>query len=276
MVNQAIDELRKAVINLIYKIALRCSNDNNVKYYATKFENELFELLSFSDYLRKIANISSIIQVQYGYFPDEIIFLKYMDNSLTLLEILNYNINISSRDRIIRLFISIIFKEYKLLLSHKEILKIAKTIEKSCYNHIILQCKNLEDPPCRKWTSSVFLTMYSNKCGVIYNLLNYNSSSNRLYNSTLLENIINNKINIKEIGSKSEKELCPKSIELEKKQIELRSEQHVKEKESNLFRCPKCKERRVTYREVQLRSIDEAPDYSCKCLNCGSRFKGKY
>jgi DNA-directed RNA polymerase subunit M/transcription elongation factor TFIIS len=57
----------------------------------------------------------------------------------------------------------------------------------------------------------------------------------------------------------------------------MRAEQKVAEKESNLFRCPHCGMRRCTYLEVQRRSLDEAPDYLCRCLNpqCGRRFTGR-
>lgn len=270
-----INEIRQLVIKLVqYVIELYLDSS---KDYAIEFETELYDTLSLNEYLTIITSLSSILQTQYGYFPDEVLIMKYINKELTLIQVLNYTKNITPRDNIIRLFISAIYKYTDVYnLDKPQILQLAKDIEKSCYNSVIKNCKKLEDPPCRKWTSQLFLTMYSTKCGIIYNLLNPDSMSNELYNSSLLDNILSNKIDVREIGDKSEKELCPKSIEQEKKQIELRSEQHVKEKESNLFRCPKCKERRVTYREVQLRALDEAPDYSCKCLNCGTRFKGKY
>jgi transcription elongation factor S-II len=157
----------------------------------------------------------------------------------------------------------------------KETLKIAKTIEKSCYNAIIDKSKNSENPPCRKWTSIVFLEMYSNKCGMIYNLLDITSNTYNIYKPRLVYDILEKKIDLTTIGFIPEKILCSQSIIKEKEEIEIRSEQYVKEKESNLFRCPKCKQRKITYKEVQLRALDEAPDYICRCLNCGHTFKGK-
>lgn len=40
----------------------------------------------------------------------------------------------------------------------------------------------------------------------------------------------------------------------------------------NLYKCPRCKARKHTYREVQTRSIDEPKSVKCICLVCGMKF----
>jgi len=247
----------------------------NFKASAIKLENEIYELLDTNIYIKKIDNIKHLLMINNGYFPDDIIGVQFMQKKITTKDILYFDvktIDTNTRIQIIKMFIFLLYKYEK---NKDTVLDIAKTIEKSCYNAIIKNSKQSEDPPCRQWDSPIFVDIYSNRCGIIYNLLDPNSLTNKLYDSNLLKNILDKTIDIKEIGFKSEKELCPKATQKERNEISIRSEQYVIEKESNLFRCPNCKERRVTYREVQLRALDEAPDYLCKCLNCKHRFKGK-
>lgn len=227
------------------------------------------------NYIKQAIEIQDYLLIHDGYFPDDILGIKFMQGKISVEDILSFNISSVKnipRTQIIKLFVSLLY-QYK---QDKDfVLEASKTIEKSCYNAIIKNSKQSEDPPCRQWDSPIFMEMYSNRCGIIYNLLDPKSLSCKTYGSTLLQQVLDGSIDLKEIGFKSEKELCPQSIQKEKDEIAIRSEQHVIEKESNLFKCPNCKERRVTYREVQLRALDEAPDYLCKCLNCKHRFKGR-
>ncbi len=273
------EDLRNSVVRYISHILnnfnKQYSLQFDIQYYASKFEDELYNLVNSNEYMNYANNIDSYLLINDGYFPDDILGIKYMKNLITVKEIIYFNVsslNNNPRNKIIKLFTSLLYK-YN---NDKElIIEIAKTIEKSCYNATIKNSKQSEDPPCRQWESTVFMEMYSNRCGIIYNLMDPKTISCKLYGHTLLDKILNNEIDIKDIGFKSEKELCPQATQKEKDEIAIRSEQHVVEKESNLFKCPNCKERRVTYREVQLRALDEAPDYLCKCLNCKHRFKGK-
>lgn len=274
------EELRKTVLDYICHIFSKVANQNklncNTKQYAISFENEMFKLLIPSDYIKYSNDIEKYLMYQDGYFYDSIMCIKYMQDNVGVYDVLfnsiTKNNNSNPRNQIIKLFVTLIYK-YK---QDKEFaLETAKNIEKSCYNAIIKNIKRSEDPPCRQWDSPIFIEIYSTRCGIIYNLMDPESNTCKTYGSTLMQQILDETIDIKEIGYKTEKEICPQATQKEKDEIALRSEQHIIEKESNLFRCPNCKERRVTYREVQLRALDEAPDYLCKCLNCKHRFKGK-
>jgi len=276
---EVIQALRDSVVFLITVIIKKYQNSElNSSEYALNFENELFNLYPISVYVKKVITIGDIIQLQDGYFTDDVLINRYINNTMSVADIVDYIPNhedSNPRDFIVKKFVYLLVKHSSYYSNNNDIaLQIARTIEKSCYNAVIKNSKNSEDPPCRKWTSAIFITMYSNRCGIVYNILNPESTTSKTYGSTLISDILDKKINIEEIGYKTERELCPKSIEKEQKEIDLRSEQYVKEKESNLFGCPRCKERKVTYKEVQLRAIDEAPDYLCRCLSCGHRFKG--
>lgn len=273
------ENLRKSVVLYISHVFSNLNKMYNFNYdtkqYAELFENQMYELLDNSTYITRVQDIQNYLLINDGYFPDDILAVQFMQGKITTENILNYNLSLidnTPRNQIIKMYTSLLYKHIN---DKEKVLDIAKTIEKSCYNAIIINSKQSEDPPCRQWDSPIFMEMYSNRCGIIYNLLDPSSMSCKIYGSDLLEKLINDEVDIKNIGFKNEKELCPQATQKERDEITIRSEQHVKEKESNLFKCPNCKERRVTYREVQLRALDEAPDYLCLCLNCKHRFKGK-
>lgn len=273
------EELRNSVFIYISYIFSNLNKQYKLSYdekhYAKLFEQDMYTILDESDYIKQANELQTYFMTNSGYFPDDILGIKYMQEKITTEDVLFFDIssiNNNPRIQITKMFTTLLY-QYK---PDKEFaLETAKAIEKSCYNAIIKNSKQSEDPPCRQWDSPIFLEIYSNRCGIIYNLLDPKSSSCKIYGSSLLQTVLNETIDLKDIGFKSEKELCPQATQKERDEIAIRSEQHVVEKESNLFRCPNCKERRVTYREVQLRALDEAPDYLCKCLNCKHRFKGK-
>jgi DNA-directed RNA polymerase subunit M/transcription elongation factor TFIIS len=273
------EDLRVSLIFLISNIFSKLNTlynfTYNVKHYSVKFENDMFNILDNDSYIKISSNIDTLLLYNTGYFPEDINSIKFMQEKITTLYVLSCNTSKVNNPRyqIIKMFTMLLYK-YKLEHhTQTDILNMAKNIEKSCYNAIVKNSKISEDPPCRQWDSPIFIDMYSNRCGIIYNLLNPESISCKTYGSMLLNDILNNNIDISIIGYKNEKELCPQSIQKEKDEIAIRSEQYVIEKESNLFKCPKCKERRVTYKEIQLRALDEAPDYLCRCLNCNYKFK---
>jgi DNA-directed RNA polymerase subunit M/transcription elongation factor TFIIS len=264
------EELRKMVVQLLIKIFNKYTKKDAL-VYAKSFESTLYK--KSNNYVKQVNDIDRLLHIQIGYFPDDILAMKYIDGSYTVENILSFKkVEETPREKIIKLFVSILLTHESYKNDKELILETSKNIEKSCYNAIISICKDCEDPPCRKWSSPIFLEMYSNRCSIIYNLLDINSSTCKLYGSTLIDQL--GSISLDEIGFKSEKELYPQATEKERKEILLRSEQHIIEKESNLFKCPNCKQSRVTYREVQLRAADEPADYICKCLNCKHRFKG--
>jgi DNA-directed RNA polymerase subunit M/transcription elongation factor TFIIS len=274
------NRLRESVLYLLsitikyYLINYPIKGIKSPNKYAKKMEKEMFKILNEKDYIYYSTKIYNKLIIQYDKFPEEILLKKYLNGEYTIKEILEYVSDIiDPREIIKRMFIKTLYENNKVFRENKELtLDIATTIEKSCYNNIIDISKKSENPPCRLWSSAEFYDMYSHKCGSIHNLLNPKSNTCRIYGSTLLDDIINNNINLEFIACISEKEICPLSIKEEKDEIELRSEQHIIEKESDLFDCPNCKQRRITYKEVQLRALDEAPNYKCICLNCNHRF----
>ena len=159
---------------------------------------------------------------------------------------------------------------YHELLSKVGLERYAGEIEESCYQSIIVRCKHSDTLICRRWDTQ-FKEIYYRHCATVKYYIDSESS----FSTYLLGGIKNNTIKPADIGFMTEKDLCPSAFESESKIIEIRVNQKIDRKVSNLFKCPKCKLNKVTYEEYQSRSLDEAPDYLCECLNpvCGHRFK---
>jgi hypothetical protein len=242
------------------------------------------------------------LPLQVGPFPDEVVALMCLDGRRSAEDAVEGSAAAVAaeaapdpREVIRRLFVRTLLRASEELARDREqVLEIAREIEVSCFNAAVRASKESEEPPRRQWDSPAFVDIYSTRCGTLAGLLDPASSSCRAYGATLVERLQigprpalsdepgggpgqGRRLFPGELGDLSEKLLCPAATAAERAEIAARSEQKVVEKESNLFRCPHCSQRRCSYREVQRRSLDEAPDYLCVCLNhsCGRRFNGR-
>jgi DNA-directed RNA polymerase subunit M/transcription elongation factor TFIIS len=178
------------------------------------------------------------------------------------------------RERILRLFVGILAKQRD--VPRGLVLDKAAALEKECYNTVVRRCKAAEDPPLRNWESPAFRDLYGDRCGAVAVLLDPESATNRTYNTRTAEDLLLGALSPRRLGAMSTQEACPQATEAEREEIAKRSAQKVVEKESSLFKCPFCGERRSTYRSVQTRALDEAGSFACLCRNerCGRRFTG--
>lgn len=152
----------------------------------------------------------------------------------------------------------------------------AKSIEKGVYNRAVRHCEESEDGYERSWSCPMFVAIYSARLGAVFANLDPQSAVARTTGGFwLLDRLAEKDLSPDQLGGLSEAELCPPASAACRLQIELRQSQKVTEKESTMFRCPRCKERRHTYRSVQIGSGDEASTFMCTCLNCGENFEGR-
>ena len=162
--------------------------------------------------------------------------------------------------------------------SKKEIEYISIELEKSCYNLVIKTCTFSKKAPKKTWSNNYFMTLYSTKCGSILSLLGKDSETAINYPDFHLKFIKEMKdyenFDFDKMVSQDFATVCKDSIEKEQEEINIRRAQKVKLATSTLFKCPKCKKKNCSYEVVQLRSLDEAPDYKCTCFECGNTFKG--
>jgi DNA-directed RNA polymerase subunit M/transcription elongation factor TFIIS len=152
---------------------------------------------------------------------------------------------------------------------------LATAIEVACFNAAVRTSKESAEPSRRAWDSPVFVDIYSTRCGAIYSALDPASASCRTYGPQLTARLLSGELTPGALGEMSERDMCPPALAAERAEIASRSAQRIIEKESALFRCPHCNARRCSYIEVQRRSLDEAPDYICKCLACNHKFTGR-
>lgn len=233
-------------------------------------------------YTSTIRSVNMYLTAQVGPFPDNIIGLQFADGELAPADLVERCYtpveNPDPREIIRRLFVRTLMSAHDSYYQNRELtLDVARALEVSCYNAVVRTSKESEEPPRRQWSSDAFVDIYSTRCGTISTLLDPTSSVCKSYGSTLVMQLLNGALTPDELGDMTEQSLCPQATAAERVEIAARVIQKVDEKESNLFRCPHegCGARKCTYRQVQRRSLDEAPDYLCYCLVCHHRFTGR-
>jgi DNA-directed RNA polymerase subunit M/transcription elongation factor TFIIS len=230
-------------------------------------------------YAAQIGTVSHLLPLQIGKFPDEVAAAMLLNQQLTVADLFlgqtAVAANPDAREIGRRLFVRALNAGAP-ELGRARIQEMATAIEVSCYNAAVQISKESSDPPRRSWDSPAFVDIYSTRCGAVYCALDPSSASCASYGPQLLPRILSGEVTITSVGDMSERSMCPPATAEERAEIATRSAQRVVEKESTLFSCPHCKARRCTYIEVQRRSLDEAPDYICRCLACNRKFTGKY
>lgn len=113
---------------------------------------------------------------------------------------------------------------------------------------------------------------YRNKLrSLILNIKNKN-------NPQLRENILDGKITAEKLIKMTSQELAPESLKKEMKELHAKNlfdAQGAVEKRAvtDRFVCGKCKQREVSYYQMQTRSADEPLTTFCTCEKCGNRWK---
>ena len=218
------------------------------------------------------------LQEQVGPHPDDIRGLVFMRGGTTADALLADSLSAAApepREVVRRMFVRSLMAAHERYAADRDcVLSTARAIEVSCYNAVVRASKESEDPLRRNWDSPDFVDIYSTRCGTINGLLDPDSSACRAYGASLVPRLVSGALAPEALGSMTSKELCPQATEAERLVIARRTAQRIEKKESNLFRCPHCSAWRCTYREVQRRSLDEAPSYLCVCGACGRRFNG--
>jgi DNA-directed RNA polymerase subunit M/transcription elongation factor TFIIS len=160
----------------------------------------------------------------------------------------------------------------------------AREIEQGAYQASLRHCRDSEDSYQRQWDCEMFVNVYSARIGSIAaNLDPFGSVGRALGGSPeggkegawLPDRLLSGDVAPAALGGMSEEELCPSAGAAERALVARRLGQKVEEKTSTMFRCPRCKQRRHTYRQVQIGAADEPSTIMCTCLNCGENFEGR-
>lgn len=150
---------------------------------------------------------------------------------------------------------------------------VAQEVERSIYNCVIQECQAQGDSIMRSWEDQAFVGRYSARSCVILDHINPESDIVLKYKPDLAMSIMKGTIDFKRVGTLRAIDICPEAFRTEAEIIQLRKQQKVKKRVTEMWTCPGCKARKSTYREVQDRSPDEPPSIYCKCMVCHMRFK---
>ena len=233
-----------------------------------------------TDYAVVLLKVNLHLTKQIGIFPEDITALMLIKKEITIEEIIEQankpETDICHRDESKKLFARLLYASNLAYSTNKELtVKTAIEIENSCYNAVIKTSKNTRELLRRHWDSAPFTCIYHTRCGTIADLLDINSTTCQIYGNILIDKLLSGELNPNLIGDMTVGQICTNLFAPERAEIEARLNQVVPVKESNLFKCPHCGMRKCTYIEVQRRALDEAPDYTCICLNCNHRFTGR-
>ncbi len=153
-------------------------------------------------------------------------------------------------------------------LSDEKRTQFATEMERSCFNDAVISC--IQDGIDRWFTNLPFVGRYSANC---YKLIANLDPQSSVASDYLITQIIDGKIDPTQIVSMTSYELCPCASQREHDEIELRMSQHIEEKVSRRYRCPKCKENRTIPHEYPGRAADEAACHSIECITCGYKWR---
>jgi DNA-directed RNA polymerase subunit M/transcription elongation factor TFIIS len=272
------------------------NDEKNVTTLARRLEravhNYLARMMAKERYNYQVAYADILkyalayLQSHLGLFPEDIVVLKYTTGKITADEVVKDALTEHDehpRDVIHRMFILSLYKSMPFAKDKQLTIDVAKQIETSCYNAVVKISKDINESS--QWESEHFIDIYSTRCGTINSLLDCDSLTCRQYGNNLVQQIakfiggatdkLQNSLDPTTVGELTANELCPAACATERAEINKRLEQKIERKISKLFKCHHCGARECTYREVQRRALDEAPDYICVCLKCGRGFQGR-
>lgn len=125
----------------------------------------------------------------------------------------------------------------------------------------------------RNWRCAAFCHVYLDKARSM--LANLDPTS-YVGNARLLQRLRDGEFAPRDLASLPPERSCPERWK-ELLDAKLRRDEKVYEEKpeamTDKFKCGKCKARKCTYREVQLRSADEPMTLLICCVNCGHRWK---
>jgi DNA-directed RNA polymerase subunit M/transcription elongation factor TFIIS len=138
-------------------------------------------------------------------------------------------------------------------------------LEKGVYNWTVKEATNKK--VVKKWDNPFFVQIYIDHLRSIY--IN-------LKNDRLIKMVNDGEIKSQDIAFMTHQEICPEKWE---ELIKAKSIRDKNKFEQNLeamtdrYTCRKCKSKRCSYYQLQVRSSDEGITTYLTCLDCGQRMK---
>jgi DNA-directed RNA polymerase subunit M/transcription elongation factor TFIIS len=143
--------------------------------------------------------------------------------------------------------------------------KIAINLEKGVFNFAIKEASSRKI--VKKWENKQFIQLYMDRMRTIY--IN-------MKNEVLLNQLKSKEITPQAFAFMTHQEINPehwKDYIDKKKKRDMSKYTNNVEASTDMFVCKKCKSRRCTYYELQVRSADEPTNVFITCLDCGKNWK---
>jgi transcription elongation factor S-II len=141
----------------------------------------------------------------------------------------------------------------------------ARNLEKGIFNWTIKEAGNRK--VIKEWSNPHFVRLYADHLRTIYT---------NLANKELTDLVETGVIKSHEIAFMTHQEMQPRRWDkmLEQKAIKDKNKfENNIEASTDMFMCRKCKSRRCTYAQAQLKSADEPMTTFVSCLDCGCRWR---
>jgi DNA-directed RNA polymerase subunit M/transcription elongation factor TFIIS len=171
--------------------------------------------------------------------------------------------------RCIVLLIAELLYKHELIytIDYKKRSNIIIKIELSCYNQTINKSNKLMY--IKSWDNPKFEYLYRVYTNKVTKNLDIDSEVNSDY---LISKVINNTINPNIIANLNSNILCPsKSIDIINN-LNLRNNQKINFKTSEMYQCRNCKKKSVRIEMVQIKRIDEPQTMSLTCTFCSNNW----
>jgi transcription elongation factor S-II len=139
-------------------------------------------------------------------------------------------------------------------------------LEKGIFNYAIKESTNRKI--IKKWENPFFVQLYIDRLRSIYS---------NLKNGYFRDTIIVECIEPQSIAFMTHQEMNPGRWTALIQQKALRDQSKLTtniEASTDMYTCKKCKSKRCTYYELQIRSADEPATIFVTCLDCGKHWKG--
>ena len=143
--------------------------------------------------------------------------------------------------------------------------KYAINLEKGVHNWALKEATNKK--VVKKWDNPFFVQIYVDRLRSVY--IN-------LKNDDLIKSVNNGEVKSQDVAFMTHQEFCPEKWE------ELIKAKYVRDKNkfeqtieamTDRFTCRKCRSKKCSYIQLQVRSSDEGITTYVSCLDCGQRMK---
>lgn len=169
-------------------------------------------------------------------------------------------------------FSKLIMERHGLKYSFRNVEKMSKNVEKSCYNHAVKTSK--EWGIISSWENKKFIRVYLDNVRKVVANMTYTPNA-----VSVLERIKSGELLPRDIVSKHHRELYPEEWEKRDAYGEelflsrLPPDMFIKRESDGMFKCFKCKSKKTEYTQLQTRSSDEPMTQFIRCIDCGNRWR---